>query len=172
MKFSAGWLLLSSAVLLLAQDSNAEPATVACWHHYCSYKEVLTCQRPQFYCGRNTQNIHLCLKASADTAEPPDMYCTSSQLMVCGCGHRKGKYNLGFTTYDVQEAFCDCQLSEVGKLILICVLVPLFVIAITVCFVAVCRRGLSSVVGNVVNTKSEKQQDIALKKTSGNVEDA
>ena len=167
MTYSARWLLLSLAVLLLAQDSIAETAktTVGCWHHYCTFSQE-PCQRPLFYCGRKQdddfRSAHACKLATPGTVEPPDMYCTSSHLMVCGCGHKSSSNDKGYT---VKQAFCDCQLSEVGKLILTCVLVPLFVIVIAVCFLVVFRRFANG-------KKCVKQQDVTLKNMAGNVEDA
>ena len=154
---------------------------MACWNRYCEVDyqtqkdgqyevEIETkrkyCFRPHYTCGYSVNsterfkfdsmsdfigNANITCAATTGTAPLPDIYCISSFLKDCRCGHRpfygmdNDETDASFSDFENSdnlrgkaiEAFCDCQLSAVGNLILVCVLVPVILFVLTACFLKV-----------------------------------
>ena len=121
-------------------------------------------------------NADISCEANTGAAPLPDIYCASSFFRDCKCGHRAhdsmdedDHYDYGGMERDETlngkaiQAFCDCQLSVVGNLILVCVLVPIILLIVTACFLKVfggCLGSLaSSLCGRGKNGGKEKETE-------------
>ena len=188
----AVWLLVLFSVAL-GQDSSS---TFGCWNHYCEYqyetmhdyiykkKAVNTlwmvCQRPHNLCGvkylddKYNEPEMTCTPNTENNLPVPDVYCTSSELRDCKCGLRASD------RHDIQggdriEAFCDCEPTELAvgnkEMVLTCVLVPLFLVIVSVCVWKVCGESMRSIVSSTFSSVSgktaapKKEQEIVTNKT-------
>ena len=121
-------------------------------HYKCVYS-VDTEERVEYYRG----NANVSCEANTGTVPLPDIYCASSFFRDCKCGHRAHDSMDEDDSFNKDEtlkgrpiqAFCDCQLSVVGNLILKCVLVPVILLIVTVCFLKVFGGCLKNLVGSL-----------------------
>ena len=122
-------------------------------------------------------NANVSCEANTGAAPLPDIYCASSFFRDCKCGHRPHDSMDEDDHYDYHggmerdeslngkaiQAFCDCQLSVVGNLILVCVFVPVILLVVTVCFLKVfggCLENLvSSLCGRSKNGGKQKETE-------------
>ena len=117
-------------------------------------------------------NANITCEGNTGAVPLPDVYCESSFFRDCRCGHRPHDGIDDDDYYDYPgaaekeeslrgrpiQAFCDCQLSTVGNLILVCVLVPVILLVITGCFLKVFGGCLESSVSSLFNRGKQQQK--------------
>ena len=178
-------MLLGQTCYVAAETSSS----LACWNHHCQidyertdqygqYYKILTmrkyCFRPHYTCGYSIDrterveengvdfigNADITCEATTGVAPLPDIYCESSFLRDCRCGHRPFYGMDNDDNYDwfsgkeeslrgtAIQAFCDCELSAVANLILVCVIVPVILLIVTACFL----RVFGKILGNLASS--------------------
>ena len=141
-------------------------------HYKCVYS-VDTEERVGNYIG----NANVSCEANTGTAPLPDIYCASSFFRDCKCGHRAHDSMDEDDSYDKDEtlkgrpiqAFCDCQLNAVADLILKCVLVPVILLIVAVCFLKVFGGCLGSLASSICGRGQAKIENMREHSKEGNL---